>query len=309
MTMPQSPPKPGRSYQFTNATAATAFSPAIGWVQMIVAGNLVMVDQAGNAVSYTNLPAGMPVPGPFSAFTSTTSTQIILGDGATPEPLPSSAIISSTTAGNGADAVGYPDLGGFTAQTTTGGAVNEIFASLKATDGIIPLPAPQSFYLLTGAPLAIFAGGASSVPGSVYAGSKCVGIQWNNDATPAAVATSFCVPPDMDITANAVVHFQVAKTGATNNAGNTTTMAVEAFNQVDGALYDADADFGGTSSALLPAATAKTIQNLTLTLALANLAAYPARVTLTVKPTAGTLDTDDLVFLGAYIVYTKKLTS
>ena len=46
---------------------------------------------------------------------------------------------------------------------------------------------------------------------------------------------------------------------ATNNAGNTTTITAIAANQVDGALYDADTNFGGVSSALLPAATAKTI--------------------------------------------------
>ena len=79
------------------------------------------------------------------------------------------------------------------------------------------------------------------------------------------------------------------------------------FNQVDAALYDADSDYGGASSAILPAATAKTIQNVTRTLALANLAAFPASATITIKPTAGTLDTDDLIFIGAYILYKKKI--
>lgn len=306
MPTPQSPPKPGRSYQFTNATTATNFSPAIGWVQMITAGSLVMVDQAGNTVSYTNLPAGMPVPGPFSAFTSTTATQIILGDGPVPAPLPSSAILGSTTAGNGADAVGYPDLGSFTAQTTTGGAINEIYASLKATDGIIVLPA-SSFYLLTGAPLAIFANGASAVPGSALVESEAFGIRWNNNATLDGVVTSYLVPPDMDITANATLHVRAAKIGAT--VGDAVTFDVGAFNQVVGATYIADANYGGTTSAMTGDATTKTVQDVTLTLALADLAAYPATVTLTVKPTDGTLGTDDLLLLSVYVVYKKKLTS
>jgi hypothetical protein len=54
-------------------------------------------------------------------------------------------------------------------------------------------------------------------------------------------------------------------------------------------------------------ATAKTVAHLTLTLALANLAAYPAAMELTLQPKDGTLGTDDVILLGAWILYTKKL--
>jgi hypothetical protein len=264
-----------RSLVYTSATSATTFDPPIGWVQVVALGDVVMVAENGAAVTYPAVPAGDVLHGPFNGFTSTTSSGLRLGDGPPPEP---SSVL----------------------------ALGELYTNARSAQGIIALPA-SSFYLLTGAPLAIFANGASTVPGSSFDGSKSFGIRWNNDAAPAAITSGFLIPPDMDITANATLHIRAAKTGATNNAGNTPTFAVGLFNQVDGALYDAGTDYGGTSSAMLPAATAKTIQNVTLTLALADLAAHPASVTITIKPTAATLDTDDLILVDAYVVYRKKL--
>ena len=113
------------------------------------------------------------------------------------------------------------------------------------------------------------------------------------------------IPPDMDITSNAIMHIRASKVGAT--VGDAVTFLVAAFNQVDAALHDADANFGGTSSAMTGDAATKTVQNETLTLALANLAAYPASVTITIKPTDGTLGTDDLCLLSVYVLYKRKL--
>ena len=166
---------------------------------------------------------------------------------------------------------------------------------------------PSDFYLLTGAPLAIFADGASAVPGSALVDSKAFGIRWNNNATLNGIVTSFQMPEDADIAANMTLHIRASKTGAT--VGDAATFTVTAYNQVVGALHDADTNFGGTSSAMTGNATAKTIQDVTLTLALANLAAPPASVTLSIKPTDGTLGTDDLVFHGAHITYKKKLVA
>lgn len=179
----------------------------------------------------------------------------------------------------------------------------ELYTSAQSAQGVISLP-PSRFILLTGAPLAIFADGASAVPGFENTASKAATVRWNNNATLNGIMTSFLVPPDMDITANATVTIHASKVGATG--GDLPTFAVGAFNQVVGALYDADADFGGASSAMTNAAT-KTIQSVTRTLALANLAAYPASVTLTLKPTDGTLGTDDLVLHQVIVSYTKKL--
>jgi hypothetical protein len=176
--------------------------------------------------------------------------------------------------------------------------------SLTSDTGAIDL-APSDFYLLTGAPLAVFASGASAVPGSAVVDSKAFGVRWNNNATLDAIVTSFRMPPDADITANMTLTIYASKVGAT--VGDAVTFVVGAYNQVVGALHDADANFGGTSSAMTGDAATKTIQAVTLTLALANLAASPASVTLSIKPTDGTLGTDDLVFHGARLSYTKKL--
>jgi len=73
------------------------------------------------------------------------------------------------------------------------------------------------------------------------------------------------------------------------------------------ALYDADADFGGDTDAMVGDAATKTVQHVTLTLALANLAAYPAALELTSQPKDGTLDDDDVIMLAAWIEYQKKL--
>ena len=113
------------------------------------------------------------------------------------------------------------------------------------------------------------------------------------------------IPPDMDVTADAVLHILAAKVGAT--AGDATKFTVEAFNNVVAALYDADADFGGDTGAMTGDAATKTVQHVTLTLALANLAAYPAALELTLQPKDGTLGTDDVIMLAAWIEYQKKL--
>ena len=71
--------------------------------------------------------------------------------------------------------------------------------------------------------------------------------------------------------------------------------------------YDADADFGGDTDAMVGDDTTKHVQHVTLTLALANLAAYPNLMEITIKPKAGTLGTDDVIMLGVFIAYKKKL--
>ncbi len=302
-------PYPNRGpIDYTSISSPVSFPIPIRWIHVVSAGSggLVVKDEGGDERTYAGLGAGEVLFGPFAEITSMTLTKIRVGDGPAPSPVPVSALLGSTVAGNGAALVGIADAGTFTAQTTVEGAVQEIYQDLKSALATIPLP-PQSFYLLTGAPLAVFADGATTVPGSSFDGSKNFGVRWNNDAAPAAIAASFQIPADLDITANATLHIRAAKTGATNNAGNTPTFAVGVLNQVDGALYDADTDFGGTTSAMLPAATAKTIQNVTLTLTAADLAASPASATITIKPTAGTLNTDDLIFVGAYITYQRKL--
>lgn len=178
----------------------------------------------------------------------------------------------------------------------------QIAAPTSAT-GVLELEL-GGFYLATGAPLAVFSGGASAVPGMSLTDSEAVCIRWNNNATLNAIMTKKAWPADMDLTEDATVYIHASKTGAT--VGDAVTFDLAVFNQVVGALHDADADFGGTTDAMDGDATAKTIQSVSRDLAAANLAAAPASFSLTLKPTDGTLGTDDLLVHRVFIEYAKK---
>jgi hypothetical protein len=206
--------------------------------------------------------------------------------------------VKATTAAT----VSILDAGSFTAQATVEAALAEIYQHIYTAKGIIDIPLP----VITdaGVALAAFSNGDSALPGYCVT-AEGLGIRWNNHGTPTPVGTVVLVPPDMDVTANAVIHFLAAKTGAT--VGDATKFTVTAFNNDVGALYDADADFGGDSSAMTGDAVAKTVQEVTLTLALANLTAYPAAIQITIGPKDGTLGTDDVILLKSWIEYKRKV--
>jgi hypothetical protein len=89
------------------------------------------------------------------------------------------------------------------------------------------------------------------------------------------------------------------------------TFTVAAFNHPASALRDADADFGGASSAMTGDAATKTVQKVTRTLAAADLpdasTADPSPTfTLSVKPTDGTLGTDDVTIHSIQVEYTRQ---
>lgn len=210
--------------------------------------------------------------------------------------------IADTSGAHSGSAISIADDGEFTVQTDAEGALQEIYQHLKSAKGIIPVPMPN--ISSAGVALAAFSDGASATPGFCVT-AKGLGIRWNNHATPGAVGAKVIVPPDADVTANMVLHILAAKTGAT--VGDATKFTVAAFNNDVGAAYDADDDFGGDTSAMTGDATAKTVQEVTLALALANLTAYPAAIELTIKPKDGTLGADDVIMLAAWIEYKKKL--
>ena len=158
--------------------------------------------------------------------------------------------------------------------------------------------------LAAGTPMAAFADNAASAPGITLADSKAMGIRWNNNATQVAVWTRFLLPNDIDTNFDAVLELYASKTGAT--VGDATTFTVAAFNNALGALHDADADFGGATSAMTGNATAKTVQKVTRTLALADLGVAGEPVSLSFKPTDGTLGTDDVILEGMRLKYRRK---
>jgi hypothetical protein len=154
-----------------------------------------------------------------------------------------------------------------------------------------------------GTALADFVGASAALPG-YSAGDESFGIRWNNHANPDPISCSISTPADFDNSQDVTMNILAAKTGATS--GDAVTWLVEAFNNVDAALYDADADYGGTSSAMTGADTAKTAQLETLTLAAADLPAANSVIVLTLQPTDGTLGTDDVIVLGVWLNYTRK---
>lgn len=176
-------------------------------------------------------------------------------------------------------------------------------SKIASTPAFLPLPI-YAFSEDDGTALAVFSGGASTVPGW-SATAEGGGIRWNNHANPDPVRTTIPYPPDLDATANVVVHFLAYKTGATS--GDAVTWTCTAFENIDGALFDADADLGGASSAMTGAAATKTVQEETLTLALANVTGSPGCITFSIQPTDGTLGTDDVTLLAVWLEYTRKI--
>jgi hypothetical protein len=158
--------------------------------------------------------------------------------------------------------------------------------------------------LAAGTPMAAFADNAASQPGVTLVDSKGAGIRWNNNATQVAVWTGFVLPRDIDTSYPATLLFKAAKTGATS--GDATKFTVTAFNNAVGALDDADTDFGGDTSAMTGAATAKTVQEVSLTLAATDLGSPGDHVSMSFKPKDGTLGTDDVVLFGIELQYRKK---
>lgn len=285
-----------RSRQYTSVSSAVNFAPPIAWIQVLGSGDVTLKDEAGTAVTFTGCLGGEVFEGPFSQLTSMTSNKVRLGDGHPPESAP--AAINAVR-------VPYDDSGSKTLKTETGGALDEIYAGLLSNQRTIPLTAPHACLdAVTGAPLLVFANSSNALPGS-YAVAKSTAARWNNHAAPTPIETTFAMPQDLDDTQNVVYHGLVAKTGAT--LGDATTLTVQAFEQVVGALYDADTDFGGASSAVVGDATAKTITEVTCTFTAANIHAAPSGVTLLIAPTAGTLGTDDFLLIAHWIEITPVL--
>ncbi len=92
MPLPQDPFR-SRSLAYTSIPSPVKFSPPIGWIYVVNAGNVVVKDEAGNATTFASCSAGEVLSGPFSEITSMTSSSIRAGDG----PLPQSEIAGVET--------------------------------------------------------------------------------------------------------------------------------------------------------------------------------------------------------------------
>lgn len=163
----------------------------------------------------------------------------------------------------------------------------------------------------TGGPMAVFADSANnpSVPGPQINNSESLVVRWNNAATTTGVMKSIYIPSDIDTTFPITVTLFVFKVGAT--VGDATTFTIGAFLVKAGQLVNADADFGGATNAVVGNATSLTVQTVSRTLAAADVAAALGTgsagvLTLTIKPTDGTLGTDDICLLQGVISYTRR---
>lgn len=169
----------------------------------------------------------------------------------------------------------------------------------------INIPLMSALSLASGAALAAFADAEGTVPGTEISNSKCASIRWNDHATPAAIVLTVPMPQDLDDAQNVVFHALVSKVGAT--LGDATKLTVGAFEQTVGALNDADVDFGGDTTAVVGDAASKTVTEITLALGLADVHPTPSAITLTIKPKAGTLGTDDFCLHAAWFEVTRKI--
>jgi hypothetical protein len=163
-------------------------------------------------------------------------------------------------------------------------------AAIDAVTGIYPL---------------VFADSENALPGIQLTNSKAVSVRWNDHAAPTAIAITVPLPQNLDDTANIVVHALVSKIGAT--IGDATKLTIGAFFQTVAALHDADTDRGGDSDAVVGNAATKTVTELTLAIAANVVPPSPCALTLTIKPKAGTLGTDDFCVHAVWLEMTRKL--
>ena len=177
-------------------------------------------------------------------------------------------------------------------------------AAIADYKGTIDIPL-ATFFDADGDPIVKFVDASAATFGLNLADSKNLNMRWNNDGTPGTMLGEFTVPADADVTKDILLKFMCSKSGAT--IGDATTIDVEAFNQVNGALHDADSDYGSTSDALTGDATAKTLDVIFVTLAAAGLPAAGSKVTISVTPHAGLLGTDDLLISRIWGEYTKQV--
>lgn len=179
---------------------------------------------------------------------------------------------------------------------------NEVVDALDAAQ-IVRVPL-TSLLDPDGDPIVKFVDGASAVPGFNLADSEALNLRWNNHATPNLVVGQVMLPPHLENGKHTItLEFLVSKTGAT--PGDATSLTCTAFLVAEGALHDSDANAGGVTGAVTPAAAAKTTKVLSLTIAAADVPDNARSMTFTFKPTDGTLGTDDLCVHDVRAVITR----
>lgn len=183
--------------------------------------------------------------------------------------------------------------------------VTNLETNAASAQAVVHVPLDSFRLSADGAAIPAFSNGVAD--GFSLVNSKAFGLRINDDSS-TKFATSIALPQDLDDAAAVVVHALCSKSGAT--LADATKLTFEAFFQTVGALHDADVDCGGDTGALTGDATAKTVAELTLSIAAGDVPAAPCGLTLTMIVKNGTLATDDLIIHDVWLEYTRKqLTS
>ena len=207
----------------------------------------------------------------------------VSGSGSIAELVPAPYL--STTAAT----VSIADSGGFTSTATVEAALAEIYQHLVTAQGFIPIALTSVWEsdatnasALTGATTPVL----DMANGDTDSGMVLTWVASNSDA----IIFQTPLPPDIDTTADVVVHFRAKSGGSTD----TPTFAADSyFNEGDTKVED-------TSSALGAAVAENTI-----TIAAADVPS--GAQTLTCELTPGAHTTDTIVLSAIWVEYTKSI--
>jgi hypothetical protein len=204
--------------------------------------------------------------------------------------------VKSTTAAT----VSVLDALGIITGGTVEAALAELMVGAKTTQYTLM---PDQIRLEDGTPVPIFAGAGAD--GWTQLAGKVLALRWNDGGTPTDIAMQFVMPQDLDDGADMILHLMGAIVKAGGAEVDSPVFTVEAYFDVPGAAPGAGANVGGDSGEFLTAAT-NTLQEKTLTIALADVPASPSVLTLILHPKDGQLGTDDFVLLTPWLEVKRK---
>ena len=194
--------------------------------------------------------------------------------------------VASTTAAT----TSIADAGGFTSETDVEGVTQEIYQDLFSAQCFIPLPL-TTFQESDGTNTVAYLSTGTTPTLDLLNGDtdSCLALTWvasNNDA----IITSTPLPPDLDVTADLIVHFRGKSGGATD----TPVFALDTyFNEGDTKVED--------NSAALTASYAEFIA----TIAAADVPAGAQTITIEITPGAHTTDT--AILTAIWLEYTRTI--
>ncbi len=282
---------------YDNASIAATFSiPGTmpDWAEIVGAGTTVLIDEAGNSVSLVTDSAqpNRVVPGPWSGFTSTSATRVLMGNGRMPQ-----VAIPGTGAAAG---VSILDAGTFTAQTTAEAALQEIYQNLfSAVGGYVSIPLSEWREVTSAGAVGditanggVLASDTTPVYGAVTTSNEHSILWATGNVDP--IGVSFALPRDFDDTADATLDLEVAS-GTTNPATivcASTWSAGAAGTEVSDSTSDT-----GTKSA--------TAHRLSITIDAGDIPAGARRVTFRLTPPSHSTNT--ILLFAAGLAYKRKL--